>query len=137
MASCEESNEDGLKPVLSSLHELIYSMGRLKFSLRSLAAIEKQLSLVSEQETDCIKDNSPLPDSNSVLEKIIHEIVSKRLSGEENTANDSACKVTAQEQHITNVEELEIVYEKLQNELRRIRQYHLNEFGKVLKESAI
>ncbi|KFM66470.1 hypothetical protein X975_13401, partial [Stegodyphus mimosarum] len=128
MASCEESSEDGLEPVLSSLHELIYSMGRLKFSLRSLAAIERQLSLVSEQETDCVKDNAPLPDSNRVLEKIINEIVSKRLNEEENTTNDSACKVTPQEQHITNVEELEIVYEKLQNEIRRIRQYHLSEF---------
>ncbi|GFT29734.1 hypothetical protein NPIL_343621 [Nephila pilipes] len=133
----EERNDKVINIDTSVLNQLMYSIGRLKFSLRNLETLNLQLSLFpsEEEETKVSVECSEDTESNKILENIIHDIVSERsCSKQKKVQNDGKlCKDSPQ--NISDLADLELIHERLLSELQNIRQSYQKAFSKKTKNS--
>ncbi|GFV30217.1 hypothetical protein TNCV_96941 [Trichonephila clavipes] len=133
----DDRNEKGMDLDPTALNQLLYSIGRLRFSLRNLETLNLQLALLpSEDEeanvsTECFQDT----ESNKILQNIIHGVVSEKSNSKQQKAQNEEKLCKNSPQCISDVEDLELIHERLLNELQNIRRNHQAAFSKKIKNS--
>ncbi|KAG8195184.1 hypothetical protein JTE90_027928 [Oedothorax gibbosus] len=105
-------SEDEIVIDASTLNHLMYSIGRLKYSMRSLGNMNLVAAFPQEEnENDSLTDCSHNLESSAILENAIAETLAERT----NQANK------IQNEKISSLEDLELINKKLNIELEKIR----------------
>ncbi|GFQ85383.1 hypothetical protein TNCT_56301 [Trichonephila clavata] len=102
-----------------------------------METLNLQLALLpSEDEeanvsTECFQDT----ESNKILQNIIHDVISEKSSSklQKSQSAEKLCKDSPH--NISDVEDLELIHERLLNELQNIRQNYQAAFSKKIKNS--